>query len=79
MEVEVFHNSLVFVKRMDRPRNSLTNNKVMSEFAQDIFEVEGLETDKMYTMDFDGAEAKFDFDYKCMSINFFAKEKEDVA
>lgn len=79
MEVEIYYNSQVFVKRMDRPRKSFTSNKVMASFAQEISGAEDMEVDKLYTMDFEGAEMKIDFDHKCISMNFFVKEKEDVA
>lgn len=79
MEVEVFYNSLVYVKRMDRPRKTVTNDKVMAEFAQDIAGKENMEVDKIYTMDFEGVEMKIDFDHKCIAMNFFVKGKEDVA
>lgn len=79
MEVEFYGNSLMFVKRMDHPRKSATSNKVMAEFAQGIAGTEGLEADKLYTMDFEGLEMKLDFDHMCILINFLVKEKEDVA
>lgn len=78
IEVEFYYN-IVFLKRMDKPHKTVTNCKVMADFAHDIFGVDELEIDKTYTMDFEGAEAKFDFDHKCMSIHFFAKEKEVAA
>lgn len=78
LEVE-FYGSIVFVTRLGRLKKGEPSNKAMTEIANDIFGVEDLEIDKIYTMDFEGVEMKLDFDYKCISLKFFEKEKEVAA